>query len=209
MLTVNDYSLLNMDNCTFTGNNAVYLIVGRPDFSIWNCTFTDNNSNVLDLWNMDGNQKLIFNNCTFNNNFNTTRDDRSTFSFYYFDDEDLDLTFTDCNLGNSTFDNREFAKFVNQLGAPTDQPVNITINPMGTIQGTQIIPEETTPVESTPEETTPEELTPPLEGTILNGVSVLNGNFTSVAIALLALGISVVSLVATIALKKKSSANSK
>ena len=191
VLYLNGKPILNMDNCTFTGNNADNLIEGVPDFSIWNCTFLDNNSNVLALGDMFGGDKLTFNNCTFNNNLNTSRDYYTTFGFYFRDKEDLDLTFTDCDLGNSTFSHEGFYKIVS-----TAKPEAVP---------EEVIPEETVPEETTPEKIITEETTPSMEGTILNA-----GSSMSMVVALLALCVSVASLVATIMLYKKiSSANNK
>ena len=118
------FSTLIMDNCTVTNNNCSCLI--REGYSgeiqISNSTFTNNASNVYraGFWSSEEN---FFKNCVFNNN-------------YYGESSPTDfglgnpVTFEDCDLGDSTFYNSEYAVFVN-----TDAPKGFSGGGIGSIFG--------------------------------------------------------------------------
>ena len=106
---------VDIESCTFTGNQADYLICFVDSaFTMTDCTATDNISGVLYVQDRDNNKQII-KNCTFNNNVRQRDDvDYKTFHFYAKSGKSrFDLTFIDCDFGDSTFNDKTLAKFTN------------------------------------------------------------------------------------------------
>ena len=111
---------VNMENCTFTGNKMDYLFdLSGISFSMKKCNVADNFASVAFFrHNAFKNDKTgIFENCSFNNN----KSEKSETEFrgvknpgtFYISDEYANVSFTYCELGDSTFTNKNLAKFTN------------------------------------------------------------------------------------------------
>ena len=98
---------VSLESCTVTGNTVAYLLKAMSkNVSISDSTFTDNNANVYLGYADD---YTTFTNCTFNHN--TGSSDKGYDSFY-FETKKSGVIFTDCEFGDSTFNDRSFATFV-------------------------------------------------------------------------------------------------
>ena len=99
---------VSLESCTVTGNTVAYLLKAtNKNVSISDSTFTDNNANVYLGYADD---YTTFTNCIFNHN--TGSSDKGYDSFY-FDAKKSGVIFTDCEFGDSTFNDRSSATFVN------------------------------------------------------------------------------------------------
>ena len=104
LIRVKDSSQLTIDTCTITENLANYYILDTAYVNIYvlNTTIKDNVTSVFKGHNAE------FTNCTFDHNsYNPT------FSFM---SSDKNVTFTDCNLGDSSFNDRSRAIFDGAAG---------------------------------------------------------------------------------------------
>ena len=102
-------SELVMDNCKFFGNESMYLLnVNRSSVAITNTDFTDGKSNAF-YGAAKSNASNYITNCSFGKGA-PTEDFKHTI---YFTDVS-NIAFTDCNLGNSTINNRQFATFMSR-----------------------------------------------------------------------------------------------
>ena len=108
-----DYSFgttlqLSIDNCTFTQNNVGHIFnIGGQNIMVTNSRFTDNKANVLYC---DTSDEAIFTNCVFNNNNCATKLGNYTF---YVNSVKKALTFIDCDMGNSTYSDRNSVQIKN------------------------------------------------------------------------------------------------
>ena len=112
---------INVENCTFTGNKMDYLFdTAEVNFAMKDSTVTDNHANVAFVYHSENGVyrpgvASTFENCTFNNNHseNTDMTYRGTKNpgTFYFTDKYVDVTFIKCDLGDSAFTNKNFAKF--------------------------------------------------------------------------------------------------
>ena len=94
---------LVMDGCNFYENNAMYLVdINRTDVTITNTDFTDGIAHAIYGVAKSGANNVI-KNCKFTRGVNTP-EFRYTLNFT----TASNLTFTDCNLGNATINNRDF-----------------------------------------------------------------------------------------------------
>ena len=116
-----DNAYINVENCTFTGNKMNCLFdTAEVRFSMSDCTVTDNHANVAFVYHSESGvyrpgSANTFENCTFNNNHPDNNDmiyrGRENPGTFYFADKYADVTFTACDFGDSTFTNKNFAKF--------------------------------------------------------------------------------------------------
>ena len=106
MFALKDSTITIEDNCQFHHNAFLNLFTmfEDVDFYISDATMTDNSSIVLDT--SDNGSSGYFKNCVFNNNVNAAEKDAT------FEVRDNELTFYDCDLGDSTFDEAEDVTFV-------------------------------------------------------------------------------------------------
>ena len=100
-----------LTDCTFSNNNSVELFqINGGELKVVDSTFTDNNSAVFYGYCTDG-KASAFVHCTFKNN----ETENETFNFT---STSNDLTFTGCELNQSTFKNKNYADFVDHAMAP-------------------------------------------------------------------------------------------
>ena len=103
-----------MNECVISGNNAYSIFQGscgwwfsEANYYINNTQIIDNTATIADPDAISGYSSdctvFVFEKCKFNNNVSGKRS-----SFYC--DEDRDMTFTDCDFGNSTFTGKQFMK---------------------------------------------------------------------------------------------------
>ena len=111
---------VNLENCTFTGNKMDYLFdTSGVAFSMTNCNVTDNYAGVAFIrHNIFKHTKYsAFTNCLFSNNkpeaSETVYRGVKNPGTFYISDDNANVSFTDCDLGNSTFTNKNYAKFTN------------------------------------------------------------------------------------------------
>ena len=111
---------VNLENCTFTGNKMDYLFdTSGVAFSMTNCNVTDNYAGVAFIrHNIFKHTKYsAFTNCLFSNNkpeaSETVYRGVKNPGTFYISDDNANVSFTDCNLGDSTFTNKNYAKFTN------------------------------------------------------------------------------------------------
>ena len=101
-------SQLFIDNCTFTQNNVGYIVFSASqDITVTNSRFTDNQSNVLDC---NADCEACFTDCVFNNNTGMLSSDNYTFNVNGVGDS---TTFINCDMGNSTYNDRNLVQIVN------------------------------------------------------------------------------------------------
>lgn len=102
-------SYLTMNNCTFTGNEQVFLIESNASIlNVSDCDFTNNNSFVF-YGNCANITDSIFKNCQFSYgksmfNLNST---------FYFNVSNPNISFVDCVLNDATFNNKKNLIFIN------------------------------------------------------------------------------------------------
>ena len=107
LINVYDAEHCYIDNCTFTNNSAEYLLmVVNNDVKVTNSRFLNNPANVLHGYG----EKVSFTDCVFHNNPATKWTDYDSFYFVF---KDAPITFTRCDMGNSTFNDRSRATFEN------------------------------------------------------------------------------------------------
>ena len=100
-----------LTDCTFSNNNSVELFtINGGKLKVVDSTFTDNNSAVFYGYCSEG-KGSAFVRCTFKNN----ETENETFNFSSTSNE---LTFTSCELNQSTFKNKNYANFVDYAIAP-------------------------------------------------------------------------------------------
>ena len=114
---------INVENCTFTGNKMDCLFdTAEVYFAMKDSTVIDNHANVAFVYHSENGVyrpgvASTFESCTFNNNHseNTDMTYRGTKNpgTFYFADKYVDVTFIQCDLGDSTFTNKNVAKFTN------------------------------------------------------------------------------------------------
>jgi hypothetical protein len=93
----------HIEGCTFTDNDTCYLIdCNNGTLNVINSTFTGNYSTVFKGYCKNAS---TFAECVFKDN----DADNNTFHFDYASN---DLTFINCKMNESTFNNKEYAKFV-------------------------------------------------------------------------------------------------
>lgn len=102
---------MTISDCTFTGNNFsqgifCFDLRSTRTYDIKNCTFTDNPAsiNYFDSFYYSG-IKALFTKCTFNNNGSKT-------GFSFEGNDDAEIKFTDCDMGNSTYKDKKYLTFV-------------------------------------------------------------------------------------------------
>lgn len=101
-------SQISIDNCTFTQNNVGYIIdCVNQDITVTRSRFTDNKSNVL---HCSSDTKTIFTDCVLNNNIGTLSDSNYTINV---DFEGDGPTFANCDMGNSTYNDRNRVQIKN------------------------------------------------------------------------------------------------
>ena len=101
-------SQISIDNCTFTQNNVGYIIdCVNQDITVTRSRFTDNKSNVL---HCSSDTKTIFTDCVLNNNIGTLSDSNYTINV---DFEGDGPTFVNCDMGNSTYNDRNRVQIKN------------------------------------------------------------------------------------------------
>ena len=101
-------SQISIDNCTFTQNNVGYIIdCVNQDITVTKSRFTDNKSNVL---HCSSDTKTIFTDCVLNNNISTLSDSTYTINV---DFEGDGPTFVNCDMGNSTYNDRNRVQIEN------------------------------------------------------------------------------------------------
>ena len=101
-------SQISIDNCTFTQNNVGYIIdCVNQDITVTRSRFTDNKSNVL---HCSSDTKTIFTDCVLNNNIGTLSDSNYTVNV---DFEGDGPTFVNCDMGNSTYNDRNRVQIKN------------------------------------------------------------------------------------------------
>ncbi len=101
-------SQISVDNCTFTQNNVGYIIdCVNQDITVTRSRFTDNKANVL---HCSSDTETIFTDCVFNNNICTLRNGNYTFNV---DFEGKGPTFVGCDMGNSTYNDRNRVQIEN------------------------------------------------------------------------------------------------
>ena len=99
---------LSIDNCTFTQNNVGHILdLGNNSITVTTSRFTDNKANVLYCGTSD---KTIFTDCVFNNNNCATVGGNYTFKL---NDANKGPTFIDCDMGNSTYNDRNSVQIKN------------------------------------------------------------------------------------------------
>ena len=99
---------ISIDNCTFTQNNVGYIIdCVNQDITVTRSRFTDNKSNVL---HCSSDTKTIFTDCVLNNNIGTLSDSNYTINV---DFEGDGPTFVNCDMGNSTYNDRNRVQIKN------------------------------------------------------------------------------------------------
>ena len=97
-----------VDNCTFTQNNVGYILdIVNNDITVTQSRFTDNKSNVL---HCSSDTETTFTDCVFNNNICTLRNGNYTFNVDFIGDGP---TFIDCDMGNSTYNDRNRVQIEN------------------------------------------------------------------------------------------------
>ena len=134
---------VHLDNSTFTGNKMDTLFcIDKVDFTLSNCKVTDNYANVLYAGTSKSTSQNpvvgggspnspantvktigatvgVIQNCTFNNNSlgksAEAMTDKTKLTTFFFAGEkyEMNISFTKCEFGNSTFTNKNFAKFIN------------------------------------------------------------------------------------------------
>ena len=107
---------VTMTDCTVSGNNASSIFDATAahgsfsNYHVSNTKFVDNNAMIADYkviaLGSGENTTYVFEKCTFNNNSS------AKFAATFFCDDYTDMTMTDCDLGDSTFQGKEFIKFV-------------------------------------------------------------------------------------------------
>lgn len=112
MLFMVDRSEFFMENCTVSGNKSCQLIYTQGETVVSNSTFVDNIGNTFADYSGD---TATFHKCTFNNNTVTSKKNPYSFYFYYSSSE---LTFIDCEMGESTYEDMNLVKFVSTGAAP-------------------------------------------------------------------------------------------
>ena len=101
-------SQFSIDNCTFTQNNVGYILdLGNNSITVTKSRFTDNRSHVIFC---DAPDEAIFTDCVFNNNNCATKLGNHTF---YVNSAKKALTFIDCDMGNSTYNDRNSVQIKN------------------------------------------------------------------------------------------------
>ena len=111
---------VNLENCTFTGNKMDYLFdTSGVAFSMTNCNVIDNYAGVAFIrHNIFKHTKYsTFTKCLFSNNkpeaSETVYRGVKNPGTFYISDDNANVSFTDCNLSDSTFTNKNYAKFTN------------------------------------------------------------------------------------------------
>ena len=109
---------VTLEKCTFTGNKMDYLFdTSGVAFTMTECTVTDNFAGVAFIrHNILKNAKhSTFTGCSFNNNKPVASEIEyrgiKNPGTIYISDETAKVSFTDCNLGDSTFTNKNYATF--------------------------------------------------------------------------------------------------
>lgn len=108
---------LTLNNCNIHDDKLenVFEMGKKGVLKVTDSTFTDNN-NIIYFGECGSGS--YFENCTFNNNGKgplNTSTDRQVFEF----EESQDLTFTNCDFGDSTFSNKEYVTIKNAAAANT------------------------------------------------------------------------------------------
>ena len=104
-----------MNECVISGNNAFAVFEGNTGWWLSGTNYYINNTQIIDNTTIIADPDAIsgygteytvfvFKKCKFNNNTS------GKWSNFYCD-EDRDITFTDCDFGDSTFTGKEFMKF--------------------------------------------------------------------------------------------------
>ena len=107
------------ENCTFTGNKMDYLFdIQNVELIMKKCTVTDNQANVAydRLALSSAPVAKVIEKCTFNNNHpgkDIVYRALSNPGTFCFSSNKADVSFVDCDFGNSTFTNKNYAKFKN------------------------------------------------------------------------------------------------
>ena len=110
LIDIGSTSYAYIDNCTFTNNSAAYLLTSQTgNFDITNTRFLNNSANVFYGCTKNAG---TFSDCVFNNNPAYKSTDYYSFNFI---DTDSRVRFIRCDFGNSTFNNRGKAKFMNTV----------------------------------------------------------------------------------------------
>ena len=100
---------VTIENCSFTGNNTtvIFDIDSKSTLNVSDTDFTDNSSSVY-YGAIENSSTSAFTNCTFDRN-NPSRKYPYSFEFV---NRGNQPTFVDCDLGNSTFNDRGRANIV-------------------------------------------------------------------------------------------------
>ena len=105
-------SQISVDNCTFTQNKVGYIIdCVNQDITVTRSRFTDNKSNVL---HCSSDTETIFTDCVLNNNIGMFSDNNYTINV---DFEGDGPTFVNCDMGNSTYNDRNRVQIENGVGS--------------------------------------------------------------------------------------------
>ena len=103
---------LSVDNCTFTQNTVGYIFDSvNQDVTVTQSRFTDNKANVL---HCSSDTESIFTYCVFNNNIGGLSDNNYTINV---DFVGKGPTFINCDMGNSTYNDRNSVQIVNGVGS--------------------------------------------------------------------------------------------
>ena len=99
---------ISIDNCTFTQNTVGYILDSvNQDVTVTQSRFTDNKANVL---HCSSDTESIFTDCVFNNNIGMLSDSNYTINV---DFEGDGPTFVNCDMGNSTYNDRNRVQIKN------------------------------------------------------------------------------------------------
>ena len=111
-------SKIDITNCEFFENNVkdIFQFRSAEKFTVTDSNFYDNSGRILLCEEPGSSVKITntrvgtFSNCTFNNNVKKLKIDAFCF------DEKSEITFDSCDLGDSTFENKQYATFTNCTG---------------------------------------------------------------------------------------------
>ena len=105
-------SQISIDNCTFSQNTVGYILDSvNQDVTVTQSRFTDNKSNVL---HCSSDTETIFTDCVFDNNIGMLSDNNYTINV---DFVGKGPTFVNCDMGNSTYNDRNRVQIENGVGS--------------------------------------------------------------------------------------------
>jgi hypothetical protein len=106
LIDVENTSHFLIENCTFKYNSAAYMLYAQAEnFDVVNTRFLDNSANVFYGYAKDS---ITFTGCEFNNN---PANQWTSYYSFNFISRTPKLKFVGCNLGNSTFSDRNSVIF--------------------------------------------------------------------------------------------------